>query len=171
MGEILQFTSWLHRSGGQDVPPRSLEKAISFRRLDRSILRFGERLEAMGWAEEKGQISAGVAALDRRQRDRQAFCYREQFPTRGDKAVRARAQPSRMKGTRTAYSSSSELKIAQAWHGQFMRDPATCTVLRVLRPGFESEFITFSSHDTRLRRRASHFYAVLRASRMSRSFS
>ena len=32
----------------------------------------------MGWAEEKGQISAGVGpALDRRQRERQAFCYRE----------------------------------------------------------------------------------------------
>jgi len=43
----------------------------------------------VGWAEEKGQISAGVGpALDKRQRERQAFVYREQFPTRGDKAVR-----------------------------------------------------------------------------------
>ena len=51
----------------------------------------------MGWAEEKGQISAGVGpALDRRQRERKAFCYREQFPTRGDKAVRAQSIRGRM---------------------------------------------------------------------------
>ena len=35
----------------------------------------------VGWAEEKGQISAGVGpALDKRQRERKAFCYRQQFP-------------------------------------------------------------------------------------------
>jgi predicted phage terminase large subunit-like protein len=51
----------------------------------------------VGWAEEKGQISAGVGpALDRRQRERQAYCYREQFPTRGDKAVRAQSIRGRM---------------------------------------------------------------------------
>ena len=44
----------------------------------------------VGWAEEKGQISAGVGpALDNRQRERKAYCYRQQFPTKGDKAVRA----------------------------------------------------------------------------------
>ena len=51
----------------------------------------------IGWAEEKGQISAGVGpALERRQRERKAFCYREQFPTRGDKAVRAQSIRGRM---------------------------------------------------------------------------
>jgi hypothetical protein len=46
----------------------------------------------MAWAEEKGQISAGVGpALERRQRERQAWCARQQFPTRGDKAVRAQS--------------------------------------------------------------------------------
>jgi predicted phage terminase large subunit-like protein len=51
----------------------------------------------MGWAEEKGQISAGVGpALDKRQRERQAHCYRQQFPTRGDKAVRAQSIRGRM---------------------------------------------------------------------------
>jgi predicted phage terminase large subunit-like protein len=51
----------------------------------------------VGWAEEKGQISAGVGpALDRRQRERRAFCYRQQFPTRGDKAVRAQSIRGRM---------------------------------------------------------------------------
>jgi predicted phage terminase large subunit-like protein len=51
----------------------------------------------MGWAEEKGQISAGVGpALDKRQRERKAYCYRQQFPTRGDKAVRAQSIRGRM---------------------------------------------------------------------------
>jgi predicted phage terminase large subunit-like protein len=51
----------------------------------------------MGWAEEKGQISAGVGpALDKRQRERQAHCYRQQFPTRGDKAIRAQSIRGRM---------------------------------------------------------------------------
>ena len=51
----------------------------------------------VGWAEEKGQISAGVGpALDRRQRERQAYVYRQQFPTRGDKAVRAQSIRGRM---------------------------------------------------------------------------
>ena len=51
----------------------------------------------VGWAEEKGQISAGVGpALDKRQRERQAFCFRQQFPTRGDKAVRAQSIRGRM---------------------------------------------------------------------------
>ena len=51
----------------------------------------------MAWAEEKGQISAGVGpALERRQRERQAYVYRQQFPTRGDKAVRAQSIRGRM---------------------------------------------------------------------------
>ena len=41
----------------------------------------------VGWAEEQGQIKAGVGPfLDRRQRERRAFVARRQFPTRGDKA-------------------------------------------------------------------------------------
>lgn len=46
----------------------------------------------LGWAEEKTQITSGVGPyIDRRQRERQAFVYREQFPTRGDKAIRAQS--------------------------------------------------------------------------------
>lgn len=46
----------------------------------------------IGWAEEKTQITSGVGPyIDRRQREREAYCYREQFPTRGDKAVRAQS--------------------------------------------------------------------------------
>jgi predicted phage terminase large subunit-like protein len=53
--------------------------------------------QPMGWAEEKGQISAGVGpALDKRQRERKAYCFRQQFPTRGDKAVRAQSIRGRM---------------------------------------------------------------------------
>lgn len=51
----------------------------------------------MAWAEEQGQIKAGVGPfLDRRQRERKAYVVREQFPTRGDKAVRAQSIRGRM---------------------------------------------------------------------------
>lgn len=51
----------------------------------------------IGWAEEQGQIKAGVGPfLDRRQRERSAFVARQTFPTRGDKAVRAQSIRGRM---------------------------------------------------------------------------
>lgn len=51
----------------------------------------------IGWAEETGQIRSGVGPhLQRRQRERKAFVYREAFPTRGDKAVRAQSIRGRM---------------------------------------------------------------------------
>jgi predicted phage terminase large subunit-like protein len=51
----------------------------------------------IGWAEEHGQIKSGVGPfLERRARERRAFCAREQFPTRGDKAVRAQSIRGRM---------------------------------------------------------------------------
>ena len=55
------------------------------------------KYKPMGWAEEQGQIRAGVGPfLDKRQRERRAWCTREMFPTRGDKAVRARSIQGRM---------------------------------------------------------------------------
>lgn len=46
----------------------------------------------IGWAEEQGQIRSGIGPfLDRRCRERKAYVARDQFPTRGDKAVRAQA--------------------------------------------------------------------------------
>ena len=49
------------------------------------------------WAEEQGQIRAGVGPfLERMQRDRQAWVYRREFPTRHDKAVRAQSIRGRM---------------------------------------------------------------------------
>jgi predicted phage terminase large subunit-like protein len=51
----------------------------------------------MEWAEEQGQIKSGVGPfLERRMRERKAFVYRRQFPTRGDKAVRAQSIRGRM---------------------------------------------------------------------------
>ena len=46
----------------------------------------------MAWAEETGQIKSGVGPwLEREMRARQAYTAREQFPTRGDKAIRAQS--------------------------------------------------------------------------------
>jgi predicted phage terminase large subunit-like protein len=51
----------------------------------------------LGWAEEQGQIKSGVGPfIDRRQRERRAYVFREQFPTRSDKAIRARSIQGRM---------------------------------------------------------------------------
>ena len=48
--------------------------------------------QPIGWAEETGQIRSGIGPfLDRRMRERRAWVYRESFPTRGDKAVRAQS--------------------------------------------------------------------------------
>lgn len=51
----------------------------------------------MEWAEEQGQIKAGVGPfLERRAREKKAYTVRTQFPTRGDKAVRAQSMRGRM---------------------------------------------------------------------------
>jgi predicted phage terminase large subunit-like protein len=51
----------------------------------------------LGWAEEQGQIRAGIGPyLDRRSRERRAYVVRDAFPTRGDKAVRAQSIRGRM---------------------------------------------------------------------------
>lgn len=56
-----------------------------------------ERWKPLGWAEETGQIRAGIGPfLDRRMRERRAYVARRQFPTRGDKAIRAQSIRGRM---------------------------------------------------------------------------
>lgn len=51
----------------------------------------------IGWAEEGGQIKSGVGPfLVKRMIERKAYVYREPFPTRGDKAVRAQSIRGRM---------------------------------------------------------------------------
>jgi predicted phage terminase large subunit-like protein len=56
-----------------------------------------ERWKPIGWAEEHGQISAGIGPfLERRMRERYAFVVRKPFAARGDKAVRAQSIRGRM---------------------------------------------------------------------------
>jgi predicted phage terminase large subunit-like protein len=51
----------------------------------------------IGWAEEQGQIKSGVGPfLDQRQRERKAHCFRQAFPTRGDKQIRCQSIRGRM---------------------------------------------------------------------------
>ena len=51
----------------------------------------------IGWAEETGQIKAGVGPfLVKRMIETESFVAREQFPTRGDKATRAQSMRGRM---------------------------------------------------------------------------
>jgi predicted phage terminase large subunit-like protein len=55
------------------------------------------RWKPLGWAEETGQIKAAIGPfLERRMRERKAYVYRQQFPTRGDKTVRAQSIRGRM---------------------------------------------------------------------------
>ena len=51
----------------------------------------------LGWAEETGQIKSGLGPfINMRQRARKAYVYREQFPTRFDKSVRAQSMRGRV---------------------------------------------------------------------------
>lgn len=51
----------------------------------------------IGWAEETGQIKSGVGPfLVKRMLETEAYTVREQFPTRGDKAIRAQSIRGRM---------------------------------------------------------------------------
>lgn len=53
--------------------------------------------QPLEWAEEAGQINAAVGPfLQRRARERGAACYRRQFPSRTDKAIRAQSIRGRM---------------------------------------------------------------------------
>lgn len=62
-----------------------------------AFCRLVRKWKPLGWAEEQGQIKSGVGPfLDRRQRELQAYVFREQFPTRGDKAIRAQSIRGRM---------------------------------------------------------------------------
>lgn len=79
------------------------------------------------WAEETGQIRAGVGPfLTKTQIDRKAYVYRRGFPTKGDKAVRAQSIRGRM-----------------ALHGLYLPVDATWV------PAFKRELLTFPSaaHD------------------------
>jgi predicted phage terminase large subunit-like protein len=56
-----------------------------------------EKYRPLAWAEETGQIKSSVGPfLTRRMSERRVYVSREQFPTRGDKAVRARSIQGRL---------------------------------------------------------------------------
>jgi predicted phage terminase large subunit-like protein len=56
-----------------------------------------QKYRPLEWAEEQGQIRSGVGPfLDKRMRQRRTYVNRTQFPTRGDKAIRARSIQGRM---------------------------------------------------------------------------
>ena len=56
-----------------------------------------QRYRPMAWAAETGQIKSAVGPfLEKRMRERRVYVTREQFPTRGDKAVRARSIQGRL---------------------------------------------------------------------------
>lgn len=56
-----------------------------------------EKYRPLAWAEETGQIKASVGPfLEKRMSERRVWVNREQFPTRGDKAVRARSIQGRL---------------------------------------------------------------------------
>jgi predicted phage terminase large subunit-like protein len=56
-----------------------------------------ERWKPLAWAEESGQIERGVGPfLSKRQRERRAYCYRQQFSSSRDKPTRAQSIRGRM---------------------------------------------------------------------------
>jgi len=68
-------------------------------------------------AEEQGQIKAGVGPfLESRMRFRQAYVVREVFPTRGDKATRARSIQGRMALNKL------HVPITAPWYAEFERE-------------------------------------------------
>jgi predicted phage terminase large subunit-like protein len=74
----------------------------------------------LDWAEETGQIKSGVGPfLVRRMRDRQTFVHRRQFPTRGDKAIRAQSIRGRMS------MDGLYLPVNAPWVAEFQRELLT----------------------------------------------
>lgn len=62
-----------------------------------ALLDLVAKWKPLGWAEETGQIRAGIGPfLERRMRERRTYVARRQFPTRGDKSVRAQSVRGRM---------------------------------------------------------------------------
>jgi predicted phage terminase large subunit-like protein len=81
----------------------------------------------LGWAEEQGQIKSGVGPfLEKRAMEKRAYTAREQFPTRGDKAIRA-----------------------QSFRGLIATRGLRIPLNAVWRPDFESELLRFPAgvHD------------------------
>jgi predicted phage terminase large subunit-like protein len=73
-----------------------------------------KRWKPLAWAEEGGQIKASVGPfLTRTMRERHAYVHRVDFPTRGDKAIRAQSIRGRMAVDGIRYLATAE------WRGSF----------------------------------------------------
>ncbi len=71
----------------------------------------------LGWAEEKGQIAAGIGPyLDKRMRERQTYVAKAQFPSRVEKAIRAQSVRGRMA------LDGLYVPIAAPWFPEFRRE-------------------------------------------------
>jgi predicted phage terminase large subunit-like protein len=83
-----------------------------------------EKYRPLDWAEELGQIRSGIGPyLDKRMRQRHLHVNRTPFPTRGDKAVRARSIQGRMALDKLFYPKNAPW--ASAWLAELLNFPAS----------------------------------------------
>lgn len=76
-----------------------------------------QKWRPMGWAEEGGQIKSGVGPfLHKRLMERQLFIARKQFPTKGDKEIRAQSIRGRMAMT------GLHVPVFKGWYPDFKRE-------------------------------------------------
>jgi hypothetical protein len=86
------------RPGKPHVSARSLARPDVLRCLDRALVRFGEKMEAvvLGRGARADHFRRGAVPRAARNRAARLHTHREQFPSRGDKAVRAQSMRGRM---------------------------------------------------------------------------
>jgi predicted phage terminase large subunit-like protein len=83
-----------------------------------------EKYRPLEWAEEGGQIKSGVGPfLEKRMRERRVYVNRTPFPTRGDKAVRARSIQGRMALDKLYYPKNATW--AADWLAELLNFPAS----------------------------------------------
>jgi predicted phage terminase large subunit-like protein len=83
-----------------------------------------EKYRPLAWAEELGQIKSGVGPfLEKRLRERRLWVNRYQFPTRGDKAVRARSIQGRMALDGLSYHKNAPW--VSPWLAEILNFPAS----------------------------------------------
>jgi len=76
-----------------------------------------QKWKPMGWAEENGQIRAGVGPfLQKRLMERRLYIARAQFPTKGDKRIRAQSIRGRMANKKVYFPITAE------WYPDFRRE-------------------------------------------------
>lgn len=76
-----------------------------------------QKWKPLGWAEEKGQISAAMGPIiHKRLMERRCYVVRAQFPTKGDKEVRAQSIRARMA------MMGLHVPTFKLWYGDFKRE-------------------------------------------------